>query len=159
VVLELGVQIKLLASDPAVSSAACTQLQDMYQVAGVMDDGEWNQAVLTKEALSDLSVQALAQAGQSADMTIVDVREPMEWETGFAPGAVLIPLGSLARQLDSIARDSVVAVICDAGVRSSTAASILRAAGFPRVATVSEGMSGYRRAGLPLKFPEGRGQG
>jgi rhodanese-related sulfurtransferase len=159
VVVEPDVQIKLLASDPAISSAACAQLRDIYQVIGVVDNGKWNQADLPKEALRDLSVQTLAAAPPSADLTILDVREPMEWQTGFAPGAVLISLGSLAGQLDSIARECVVAVVCEAGTRSSTAASLLRAAGFPRVATVSEGMSGYRRAGLPLAFPEARGQG
>ena len=154
VIVEPGAAIRLLASDPAVSSAALAQLQDAYDVVDVLNDSGWGDDGLPKESLRDLSVRAVAEAAASADLTILDVREPVEWETGFAPGAVLISLGSLVEQLEAISRDTVVAVICEGGVRSSTGASLLQAAGFPRVATVSEGMSGYRRAGLPVEFPD-----
>ncbi len=154
VVLEPGTQIKLLASEPPVAAAALEQLRDAYRVIGVIDGTAWRQVGVLEESLPDIPVETVAETAASGDLAILDVREPVEWETGYAPGAVLIPLGSLRERLESVPHDTMVAVICEAGVRSSTGASVLQAAGFPTVATVSAGMSGYRRAGLPVVFPE-----
>jgi hydroxyacylglutathione hydrolase len=117
-------------------------------------DGSWRQAGVPEESLPDITIYALAEAVPSGDLTVLDVREPLEWETGYAPGAILIPLGDLRDQFRSIPDQAPVAVICEAGVRSSTGASLLQAAGCTNVMTVSEGMSGYRRAGLPTEYPE-----
>lgn len=156
VVVEPGRAISLHTSEPADASAALAQLQQAYRVIAVLDGSARRQRDLIEESFPDLTVQALVEAFPSGDLTILDVREPVEWETGYAPGAVLISLGSLRSRLEEISRDAVVAVICEAGVRSSTAASLLQAAGFPRVTTVSEGMSAYRRAGFPVEFPAGQ---
>ena len=154
VVVEPGTSIRLLASDQAVASAALAQLRDAYRVLGVFDRSAWPKPGPHEESLPDIPVATLGKATSAGDLTVLDVREPVEWETGYAPGAVLISLGHLRQRLDAIPRDSLVAVICEAGMRSSTGASLLQAAGFPRVATVSEGMNGYRRAGLPVALPE-----
>ncbi len=156
VVVEPGTPLSLVASEPAAASAALAQLKEAYPAAVVIDGAAQSNGGVRQESLRDLPVQALAEAARSGDLTVLDVREPMEWETGHVPGAVLISLGNLNERLDEVSRGAVVAVICEAGVRSSTGASLLQAAGFPRVATVSEGMSAYRRAGLPLEFPQGR---
>ncbi len=153
-VVEPGTRISLLASEPAVASAALAQLRDGYRVLSVIDGGVSREVGIDEESLPDIPIEALAEAASSGDLAILDVREPVEWDTGVAPGALLIPLGGLRAQLEAIPHDTLVAVICEAGVRSSTAASLLQAAGFPTVATVSEGMSGYRRAGLPVVLPE-----
>ncbi len=158
VVVEPGTPISLLASEPAIVSAALGQLRDAYRVIGVIDGSAWRESGLLEESLPDIPIEGLTEIGSSGDLTVLDVREPVEWETGYAPGAALIPLGSLRDRLEAVPRDNLVAVICEAGVRSSTGASLLQAAGFPTVATVSEGMSGYRRAGLPVVFPESHEQ-
>jgi hydroxyacylglutathione hydrolase len=158
VVLEPGSPIRLLAADPAVGSAALAQLEVAYHVIGVIDGMARRQAVLSEESLPDISVENLAEAASSGDLTVLDVREPVEWETGYVPGAVLISLGRLQERFEALSRHSLVAVICEAGVRSCTGASLLQAAGFPNVATVSEGMSRYRRAGLPLQVSESQEQ-
>lgn len=158
VVVEPGTPVRLLAFEPAVIEAARAQLRDRYRIAGVVDRTSLQAAAL-EEPLPDIPVQVLADGAAGGDVLVLDVREPIEWETGFAPGAVLISLGSLRARLGEIARDKLVAVICESGVRSSTGASLLLGAGFPNVATVSEGMSGYRRAGLAVELPEGREDG
>ena len=155
VVFEPGTAISLLAPEPAVASAALAQFQDTYPVIDVIDGDAWRRIGLPEESLPDIAIGAFAEAALARDLTVLDVREPMEWETGYAPGAILISLGSLHQRLEEIPRDALVAVICEAGLRSSTGASLLQAAGFLKVATVSEGMSGYRQAGLPLEFPHG----
>ena len=44
-------------------------------------------------ALTPTEFQARLQAGEN--LFLLDVREPSEFEAGHAPGAVLVPLGSL----------------------------------------------------------------
>ncbi len=86
---------------------------------------------------------------------VLDVREPLEWETGFVPGAMLIPLGELPGRTAELPQYTPITVICEAGLRSATAASILQAAGFSNVAHVPDGTAGYRRTGRALDYPDG----
>ncbi len=70
---------------------------------------------------------------------LVDVREPGEFATGHAPGAVNIPLGSLRARLGELPRDRAVAVYCGVGQRGYYATRILRQRGY-RVRNVSGGL-------------------
>ena len=88
------------------------------------------------------------------DTLVLDVREPLEWETGFVPGAVRIPLGEVPGRIEELPRTKPITVICEAGLRSASAASILQAAGFPNVAHVPDGTAGYRRTGRALEYPD-----
>jgi hydroxyacylglutathione hydrolase len=89
-----------------------------------------------------------------AGSLVLDVREPIEWEMGHVPGACLIALGDLPGRLGELDRESDIRVICEGGVRSATAASLLIAEGFPRVANVIDGTAGYRQLGRPMEFRE-----
>jgi len=60
----------------------------------------------------------------------------------------------LRERLHELPQEAGITVICEAGVRSSAAASILQAHGFVGVANVLEGTAGYRNASLPLQFTE-----
>ncbi|MFC2019463.1 FAD-dependent oxidoreductase [Chloroflexota bacterium] len=61
-----------------------------------------------------------------ARYTILDVREPEEFTSGHADGAVNIPLGSLRERLGELAHDSEIATYCRVGQRSYYATRILR---------------------------------
>jgi phage shock protein E len=65
--------------------------------------------------------------------TIVDVRSPAEFEAGAYPGAINIPLGGLARRLHEIPKTGAVVVYCASGIRSGSAARVLRRAGYAEV--------------------------
>jgi hydroxyacylglutathione hydrolase len=148
--------VAVVTADPVEREGARSQLAAAGRAffGAIPDDPViWQAAGVPAETLPDLPLAALAN-GAGKDRVVVDVREPLEWETGYVPGAVLIPLGRLRQELDRLPRDREIAVICEAGVRSATAASLLQAAGFPRVANVREGSAGYRRTGWPLAFPE-----
>ncbi|HEY8507395.1 MAG TPA: rhodanese-like domain-containing protein, partial [Steroidobacteraceae bacterium] len=68
-------------------------------------------------------------------LTIVDVREPHEWEIGnlSAYGARLVPLSELSSRLSEVSVAGDVVVHCKSGARSSRALEQLRAAGITRV--------------------------
>lgn len=61
--------------------------------------------------------------------TILDVREPREYEAGHIPGAVLIPLGQLRARWEEIPNDKPLVVYCAVGQRAYYATRILRAKG------------------------------
>ncbi len=74
--------------------------------------------------------------------TIIDVREPFEFEAGHVPGAVLIPLGQLRARWREIPTDKPVVVYCGVGQRAYYATRILRHKGLhPR--NVAGGWAAY----------------
>jgi adenylyltransferase/sulfurtransferase len=80
----------------------------------------------------------------NGDLRLVDVREPFEWEIARIPGALLIPLGTLADRTDAIERDRDVVVYCKSGRRSLVAVQELREAGFRRVWSLAGGILRWR---------------
>ncbi len=154
VVLSRGTRVVLLAPDAATAAAGIEQLRgSLFQVLGLIEYSAWQKAGLPEESVREILVEDLAKVLLGQELTIIDVREPVEWETGHVPGALLVSLGRLRERLSTIPHAPPVALICESGVRSSTAASILQGAGFPEVANVPEGTRGYRQTGLLLEFP------
>lgn len=68
-------------------------------------------------------------------ITIVDVREPHEWEIGnLAPyGARLIPLGELPARMNELDSADEIVLHCRTGPRSTRALNLLRQAGFRKL--------------------------
>ena len=63
-------------------------------------------------------------------LTLIDVREPHEWEIARLEGARLVPLGELPEAIDTLPRDREAIVYCHHGMRGGRAAAQLAAAGF-----------------------------
>lgn len=62
--------------------------------------------------------------------TIVDVRTPGEYAGGHVKGSINIPLDQVARKADKLRKDRPVITCCASGMRSGSAASLLRNLGF-----------------------------
>jgi hydroxyacylglutathione hydrolase len=76
--------------------------------------------------IPQVSVRELKQFLDSRNSAIVlDVRSPVEWESGHIPGAIHIPAGELQKRLNEVDTAAPLYVICGSGYRSSIAASIL----------------------------------
>lgn len=143
----------LVAPDATWAASAEQQLAEAgIVVRGAVEFAAWSAAGLPEATVGLVEIDEVP--GLAGKATVVDVREPMEWDTGHVPGALLITLGELRDRLPAVARDVPVVTICEAGVRSSVGASILLAAGFTDVSHIPAGSSGYRRSGLPLAFPK-----
>lgn len=86
-------------------------------------------------------LQNLFGGGQTADLKtiieqgafLVDVREPGEFAGGTAKGAVNIPLGTVASQLEKFKGKENIIVFCRSGNRSGQAKIILEQNGFKNV--------------------------
>lgn len=90
-----------------------------------------------------------AFAGLHGDgVTVIDVREPHEYEEAHVSGARLIPLGEVADRAAEVPEGETVYVICAMGGRSMRAAEHL--AGLGRdVVNVAGGTKGWIEAGHP----------
>src|SRR5687767_13082331 len=116
-----------------------------YEGAVADDPSSWAEAGTPWVTIAERPISTLIDSGEMR--IVLDVREPLEWETGHVPGALLIPLGSVRGELDRLPRDREITVICEAGLRSATAASILDSSGFAGVSHLPEGTAGYRKSG------------
>jgi adenylyltransferase/sulfurtransferase len=95
------------------------------------------------EEIPELSVTELKERLDRGDpLTIIDVREPHEWEIGNLEkyGARLIPLGSLPDRLDEIPQDEEIVLQCRSGARSGKALSYLREHGHERLHNLRGGI-------------------
>jgi rhodanese-related sulfurtransferase len=114
-----------------------------------------NEAERVAEARARITetTPAAAIARRSAgNVTFLDVRENNEWNLFRIPGAVHVPLGTLAEKAaDAVPRDRDVIVYCNAGSRSILATDQLRAMGFTRVASLAGGVRAWMDAGGELE--------
>lgn len=91
-----------------------------------------------------------------SNVLVLDVRELDEFTgpLGHIPGAVNIPLGTLADSVGGLAKDKPVVAVCRAGGRSARATVILDQAGFENVANLTGGMLRWRAQGLIVEGGE-----
>ncbi|HJR61660.1 MAG TPA: rhodanese-like domain-containing protein [Vicinamibacterales bacterium] len=148
-VLPADARVVLLAANQQEATDAGRQLLriGVSRIDGYVNGGfeAWCDAGLPAASIPLTNVQDLHGAMSHGNPPlIVDVRTPREWKAGHIAGAVHIPLGDLARRASELPRDRTVATICEAGYRSSLAASVLARAGVDRLMNVTGGMSAWR---------------
>jgi rhodanese-related sulfurtransferase len=92
------------------------------------------------------------QLSGGAEIELLDVRTPGEFDTAHVPGARLIPLDDLdaAVFLKQHAPDKPIYVLCQSGGRARKAIEKFRRAGFENCVLVEGGTQAWMDAGLPL---------
>lgn len=81
-------------------------------------------------------------------LTVLDVREQVEWQHGHIQGAVHIPLGDLPQRLDEVGAEQTL-VVCKVGGRSAQAVAYLQHHGREAV-NLDGGMLDWEAAGRPM---------
>ena len=87
------------------------------------------------------------KAAIDAGAYVIDVREASEFEQGHIPGAVNIPIRTLAQNLDQVPTDQPVLVYCASGHRAGMATAALRELGYDNVKAFSGGWKAWSEAG------------
>jgi sulfur-carrier protein adenylyltransferase/sulfurtransferase len=90
--------------------------------------------------------------------TLIDVREPHEWQISRLEGATLIPQGDVVERIEEAApdRSSRVLLYCATGNRSARAAdAIASELGYGNAASIAGGITAWQETGLPMVEPEG----
>ena len=102
----------------------------------------------------DIDPLRVAQALETGDATVVDVREQYERDAGHIEGSRHIELERLASQAETIGRDKPVIFQCRLGARSAMAAQAFRAAGHEAY-SLAGGIDRWHSEGRPLRPNEG----
>jgi len=79
--------------------------------------------------VSEIDVAELARRRDEGGVTLIDVRQPDEYEEARVPGAVLVPLGEVPDRLAEIPAEGTLHIICARGARSMKAAEFLAGQG------------------------------
>ncbi len=82
-----------------------------------------------REPFTRIDVGEAKEMIRRGSVTVVDVREPHEYETGHVPGAKLIPVASVMERKDELPTEGEIIFICAHGQRSALAAEMAAAIG------------------------------
>ena len=156
-----GLKILLLSGDPTEAGAAAEALKEVSRnpLQGIVAGGieAWRAAGFPLISLSRVQISDLRDRLKSRqdDLLLIDVRESFEWELGYIEGSLLIPLGEIWQRAAEIDPDREAILICEEGIRSSTAASLLLRRDLPRAANVPGGIGDWFKAGHPtVRLPK-----
>lgn len=118
------------------------------------------EAAAEREAAEREAAAGQGAAGGGAGPLLVDVREPSEFATERASGAVLLPISEFAARYEELPRDRPLRMICQTGSRSASATMFLLQRGWTDVRNVEGGTKAWVAAGLPARSgPPDPGEG
>ena len=117
------------------ANPSITGLIDYEAFCGVGSPAGPESAVTVTELAREL------RAGRR--LTLLDVREPVEWDIVHLDGATLIPLMALPARIGELDPRSELVVYCHHGMRSLQAVEVLRAAGFGQVRSLAVGIEAW----------------
>jgi rhodanese-related sulfurtransferase len=159
-VLPWGQPLVLLSADASHHDDMMRQLIRIGfdRVHGFLSGGidAWKTAGLPVEQSKRLDLDSLkaAQDMPTAPL-VIDVRQKNEYTSGHISGALNIELGELQEHLDGLPRELPVVTVCAAGMRATTAGSILQRDGRDNVQVVDEaGTPAWIERGYPSETGE-----
>lgn len=104
----------------------------------------WKQFITPVKSFTSEEARAYMDRTSANAFTLLDVRQPGEYESEHIPGAKLIPLPDLGHRIPEIDADRPTIVYCAIGGRSRVAAQMLAAKGFAEVINLSGGIKAWK---------------
>jgi rhodanese-related sulfurtransferase len=87
-----------------------------------------------------------AKLDQGEEFTLLDVREPWEFETAHMKPAKLMPMGDVPSRADQeLDPEDHIVVVCHHGVRSMNVTAWLRQQGFEKAQSMRGGIDAWSR--------------
>ena len=128
----------------------------LENVKGYLQGGvkSWRDAGFELATVPQVSVDELHDLiGREADLQVIDVRRPAEYESGHIGPAKTAPLADLEQKIGGlgVVPSKKTAVVCAGGYRSSAATSILEQHGFTNLLNVTGGTGAWIKAGYPVE--------
>lgn len=103
-------------------------------------------------AVSTITAEALRArlAETNEKPLLVDVREPSEFDAARIEGALLAPLATVEKSLESTDRGREIVLVCRSGRRSAKAYETLARRGFTSMKNLEGGMLAWEERGYPV---------
>jgi adenylyltransferase/sulfurtransferase len=123
---------------PACGTREIRELIDYEAFCGMPSGGTINETA--SDAMNEITPTELARRlAAHEEFTLLDVREPNEWQIGHIEGARLVPLATVREAIPTLDPGKEVVVYCRSGKRSADAVRQLTAAGL-RATNVTGGI-------------------
>ncbi|MDX8389371.1 MAG: rhodanese-like domain-containing protein [Mariprofundaceae bacterium] len=101
--------------------------------------------------VNELYPRWLVAREKGEPVSLFDVRELNEFQSGHVPGAKLIALNTVPTRVDEFPKQGDVFLICHSGGRSAQAADYLaRQCGHSNLINIEGGTMGWMQAGYPV---------
>jgi len=134
--------------DRATQAVRALAMIGLDRVAGYFSTDVLEGRELSRVPQANASeVAAMLERGAAQ---VIDVRGRTEYDARHLPGVANIPVGLLRDRVTELSTERPIVVQCQAGARSSIAASVLLAHGVRRVINLDGGIEAWQRAGLPV---------
>ena len=146
-------------NEPFILVAAPEQMEDITRklmrigldnIYGFIPDVTvWTELGNALEERYDIGLDEFKQLAGKEDVQVVDVRGAAEYKAGHVDGAINLFVGKIGKNLDKIDTSKQVVIHCQAGDRSSIAASVLAKNGI-KVKNYTGGFSEWANTGNPV---------
>ena len=93
--------------------------------------------------IQDLTPKEFRDCLVDDEVTLVDVREQWEFDICQIKGAILIPMGEIAKSYVNLKKDNKIALYCHSGIRSMHVADFLLSKGFQSLANLQGGIDAW----------------
>ena len=132
-----------------LQALAHTRFAEVERIAAAYIDG--------RDELEPVTARELERRLRAGDVTVIDVRPREEYEAGHVPGALSMPIATLARESKALPLDREIVAYCRGRycVYALEAVTFLRRRGY-RAQRLDEGLPGWRAGGRRVAVVAGR---
>ncbi|RAP74175.1 rhodanese-like domain-containing protein [Paenibacillus montanisoli] len=95
------------------------------------------------KGLRSLRSEAFLKELEAGGSLLIDVREAAEYHSGHIPGARNMPLSRLGERLSELPKEGRLLLYCRSGMRSKTAARLLKSGGYVQLAHLKGGLGAW----------------
>ena len=103
----------------------------------------WKQFFTPVQSFDAIQAEEYMNRSNADTYTLLDVRQPKEYQSEHLPGAKLIPLPDLGLRIDELNAEIPTIVYCAIGGRSRIAAQMLASKGFKKIYNLSGGIKAW----------------
>ncbi len=148
------IDLGLVAENDETATKAVEELKKVdIHVTEVISDSlaKWKQDGFQLSSVGEITPDDVYR--EFDRYTVIDVREPFEWQSGTIKNSLKIPMNELPSRLNELNKSDRYAIICAHGNRSEVAALFLADNGL-NAATVAGGIQKWISEQLPVEFEE-----
>lgn len=118
-----------------------TKLIDYQEFCGIPQQQQSTAASQQAAAEGEIEpAEVKSKLDRGDRFTLIDVREPHEFQICRIPGSKLIPLGDLPKRVNELDTADEIVAHCKSGMRSAKAVDFLKHAGFKKVRNMKGGI-------------------